>query len=480
MGARLQVLDPAARETLHVAALELLFSAGVDVSVESARHALADFGAMVDIVGVRVRLPNSVVKEALRAAPREVVLGSRDGAHDLRLPDGRSHVTTDGAGVLVRDLETGARRPSVSADLAGLTRVADALDEVEVQWPMVVAGDVPPEHHGKAEAALVLENTGKHVQHEAFGRADAEAMVSMAAAVAGGEDALRRRPPLSAVQCPVSPLTLEAGSTEALMVFARAGIPVVPISMVLVGASSPVTLASALVMSHAENLASLVLSQAVARGAPVIWGVSSGPVDMRTGAFGAAAPEAGLLSAAGAELARHVGLPCLVAGFVADAAEPGFQAGLEKLGSGLAAILGGADLISGIGSFETDRCLSAEQLVLDADLVGYARTLAEGIDVHPEQISLDLMARRGPGADFLRERHTLEHFRDALWSPRLLDRGSPPDGPSAHERLRRRAAERAAALVRDHEPPPLDQDVRERMWALAGVPRPPGRAARRA
>ena len=258
---------------------------------------------MVDAGSVRVRFSNSVLQEALRLAPKEILLASRDGRHDVRVPGGRPYVTSDGAGVNVWDLDTGERRGSTQRDLADLTRVADALDVVDAVWPMAVAGDVPAEVHGLVEAVTVFENTSKHVQHETTSRKDAEGNVEIAAAIAGGREELRRRPILSSVQCPVSPLILEAGSSEGLIVLARAGVPVVPISMVLMGGSSPVDPSSALVVSTAENLASLCLAQAAAREAPVIFSVCSGPIDMRTGSFASAAPEAGLLST---KLSKHL------------------------------------------------------------------------------------------------------------------------------------------------------------------------------
>lgn len=467
--ARIQILGPSERQAIDEATRALLFECGVSVRSEAAREALAQTGAIVDAHGERVRFPESVLKEALRAAPKTVFLASRDGKHDLRLPDGRSHVTTDGCGVNVLDLETDERRPSTTRDLRDLTRVADALDAVEVQWPLCVAGDVPQEAHNRVEVAAVFEATTKHVQAEALSASDATALVAMAAAIAGGPDGLRRRPVLSSVQCPVSPLVLEAGATDAILVFARAGVPVVPVSMVLMGGSSPVDLASALLIMNAENLAALCTAQAAAHGAPVIYGASSGPIDMRTGAFAAGSPESALLDAAGVEMAHHYDLPCLVGGFACDPEGVGFQAGAEKIGSGILPMLAGADLIAGIGGLETDGVMSAEQLVIDADLADYVRRVLEGIRVSADSLRLDMIQRLGPGGNFLRERDTLVRFREALWQPRILLRDAHTQGCSPDARLRERARARAREILREHWPEPLDEDVRATIWSLAGT-----------
>jgi trimethylamine--corrinoid protein Co-methyltransferase len=331
---------------------------------------------------------------------------------------------------------------------------------------MVVAGDAPNEIHGLVEAATSLENTSKHVQHEALSSSDAEAFVRMASAIVGGPEALRRRPIISSVQCPVSPLTLEGGSTDALMVLARAGVPVVPLSMVLLGGSSPVDLASALVIANAENLASLCVVQAAAAGAPVIYGVSSGPIDMRSGSFGTGSPEVGIINVAGIEMARHYHLPCSVGGLAADADSPGFQAGVEKMGTGLPVMLAGADLVTGIGSVDTNSTMSLEQLVLDEDLVEYARKVIEPVRVDPGTIHLDMLSRLGPGGNFLKEKHTLLHFREALWSPKILLRDGYVEGQPAERRARSRAQAKARELLREHEPVPLEADVKKSLWAV--------------
>ncbi len=458
-------MDDADLAAIDEATRVLLYHTGVDVHSGMAREALEKAGARIAPGSPRVLFSRSVIDKALETAPHHILLASRDGKHDLRIPDGRPHVTTDGTGVHVWDLESGKRRPSTAQDLAGLTRVADALDTIDLEWPMVVAGDAPNEIHSLVEGATTFENTSKHVQHEALSRSDAEVLVRMATAITGGAEQLRERPVVSAIQCPVSPLILEQGATDGLVVLARAGIPVVPLSMILMGGSSPVDLASALVIANAENLASLCVAEAAAPGAPVIYGMSSGPIDMRSGSFATGAPETGLINAAGVELARHYRLPCSVGGLAADADSPGFQAAVEKAGTGLLPMLAGADLITGTGSLDTDSTMSLEQLILDEDFVGYLRRILEPLRVDAETIHLDLLSRLGPGGNYLKEKHTLRHFREALWSPRILLRDGYVEGQPSETRVRARARTRARELLAEHVPVPLDADVRNRIWA---------------
>ena len=465
-------METADLEAIDEATHALLAETGIEVHSAAARGALRAAGALVEGGSHRVRIPAAVLGEQLRKAPREILLASRDGRRDIRVPDGRTHVSTDGCGVHVLELETGERRESTTKDLADLTRVGDALEPLDYQWPMCVAGDVPSEIHDLVEAATALENTTKHIQHEALSAAEAEAMTDMAAAIVGGRRELRRRPIVSSIQCPVSPLVLEEGSTEALMAFGRAGVPVAPMSMVLMGGSSPVDLASALVVSNAEILASVVVSQVAAPGAPVFWSIASGPIDMRSGSFGAGSPEMAILSAAGTELARHYRLPSLIASLGCDADTPGFQAGIEKMGTGMASLLARPDTVSGIGGLDTDNTMSLEQLVLDAEILDYIQRVMRPVQVDADSIHLDMLQRVGPAGNYLKEKHTLLHFREALWSSDLLLREGFVEGRPNEERVRARAKAKAREILAKHDVAPLEADVRRRVWELAQAKAP--------
>ena len=136
----------------------------------------------------------------------------------------------------------------------------------------------------------------------------------MAAAIVGGAEQLRKRPIVSTMVCPTSPLQLHKGTAEIIMESALAGVPVNILSMVMAGATAPVTLAGTLVVHNAEVLGGIVLHQLTNRGAPVIYGSSSTVFDMSCVTAPVGAPELGMISAAAAELANYYLLPSFVGG----------------------------------------------------------------------------------------------------------------------------------------------------------------------
>ena len=136
----------------------------------------------------------------------------------------------------------------------------------------------------------------------------------MGAVVAGGLDKLRERPIISLCTCPTSPLQLIGPSAEVIIEAAKNWIPINILSMVMAGASSPISISGALVMHNAEVLAGITLAQLTNPGAPVIYGSSSTTLDMQQATAVVGVPEMAMISAAAADLANFYGLPSYVAG----------------------------------------------------------------------------------------------------------------------------------------------------------------------
>jgi trimethylamine--corrinoid protein Co-methyltransferase len=139
-------------------------------------------------------------------------------------------------------------------------------------------------------------------------------MREMAAAIAGGAEKLRQRPMLSYVICPVAPLGLIRDVCDIIIDGARNMVPVTPVSIVMAGGSSPMSLAGAVVTTNAELLSCLTLSQLTRKGAPVVYGSSSSSMDLRYASASVGSPECGLINAAIACMARAYLLPSWVAG----------------------------------------------------------------------------------------------------------------------------------------------------------------------
>jgi len=301
-------------ERIHRGTLEVLKKTGAFVESEEAQEYLAAAGADVDKKTGIVKFPEWMVEEAIRSAPQQLLLYSRDGKHDLVVEANRVHMSTFGQGVTVLDSETGEIRPSTKKDVGEAALLADALDEIDIVERSITANDILNDLAPLHEAEVLFANTTKHT---VFGPANgyrAQKIIDMAAAVVGGHDKLREKPILTCNCCPTSPLKLIRHVCNAIVVCAKNGIPCNILSMVLAGMSGPITLAGSLVVYNAEILAGIILNQSVCKGAPVIYGGSSMVFDMQYLTTPMGSPEVAMLNGAAAKIAQFYNLPSWVAG----------------------------------------------------------------------------------------------------------------------------------------------------------------------
>ena len=465
---RWEVLTAADLDRLREAVFAVLAEVGVRFPLPRALVILEGHGAVVDRSRKLARLPRALVEAALAAAPRSFALCGRDPACDLPLDGGHCYLSNDASGVSVVDPASGERRPSTLADVADSARFVDALPQVAFYWgPIVAAGDTPVASRSLHETAAVLANTTKHFQAvTCVGERPARLLVEMAAAVAGGADQLRRRPLVSLIACPVDPLGNDAVSLEAALVCAAAGVPCGFLSLTLGCGTAPASLAGNLVVNAAAVLADLVLLELASPGAPVFFAGAPSVMDLRTGGYTGGGPEDDVLAAAAVQLGHSFGLPVNMGTMATGAREPGWQAAVDDALSTVASVLAGADMMSGCGLLDGSRTLSYPHLVMETEVYGIVKRLAEGIVVDDETLALDAIRRVGPGGTYLADRHTRRHAGE-IWRPALWDR-TPYDAWLAGGRKGAldKATETAAGILADHRPEPLPDDVAA---ALAAV-----------
>jgi trimethylamine--corrinoid protein Co-methyltransferase len=457
-------------EAIHEASLRVLADVGVAFPDAGARELLAGAGAAVDAETGVVRIPPRLVDDALAAAPRDVLLAGRDPARDVRCDGTDVHLTLDGTGAYTLDHRTGERRPSTLQDLAEASLVADAAEEIGVVWNIVSAADAPPNTAVLDELAAIVAHTGKHIQGEVQRAEEVPYVLEILAAAAEGGVWDPERPYFSIVYCPVPPLQHEPEMLGAGLALARAGVPMCVYSMGLTGATAPVTLAGAAMQANVEILSSIVLFQLARPGLGCIYVADTGVLDMRSGAYAAAAPESILLTQALVGMARRYDLPVMATGLTGDANEFSMMSGAEGGMAVLASVLMDPDLVCGAGMHAGAQMLSLPKILLDCEVFRQCRRVRAGLEVDDERLLEDLVARVGPGGHYLRARETRHHLRRGeLLAPRLLQREPFEAWRAARTPAARDAAEvrRACAAVEEilatHRPPPLPAGAEARI-----------------
>jgi trimethylamine--corrinoid protein Co-methyltransferase len=453
---KLEILTPEEVQRIHTATLDIIENVGVRFPSQKALKIWEAHGALVDYDTSIVKVPGHTIEEALKKAPPVYSLAARDPSQDLPLDGNHVFVGTDGCGVEVLDIHTGKRRSSCLQDVADIARVGDVLEEVAFHWVAVSAQDVPPATRGLQEIRVVWENSTKHVQTESiYHEREAIAAIEMAAAIAGGKEALRKRPVLSLMQCTTSPLGHDSGSLDAALVAAEAGVPTGFMTMAACLTTSPATLAGTLALGNAEVISATALLELAYPGAPVFYAAAQTASDLRSGAYTGGGPEDFLFGAATNVLSDFYNIPLSMGSFATGAKEPNWQAGLENSLSTFMACVVMSDMLLGVGLLHGSRIWSYEQMLMDCEIFSIVCQMMQGIVVDDETLALDAIRAVGPGGNFLSQKHTLKHMRE-IFIPQFMDRRPYNVWEEKRDDGRDWALAKARRILENHQPEPLD------------------------
>ena len=465
-GISFRILAKSDLEKIHNATLHILEKVGVQVNSGRCRKLLKDCGCDVDEKSKIAKIPSHLVREALMKKSTSITLAARNRKYDAPQDLEHSYMTASGNGAVAVDFDTMERRRSTRNDVAISSRIIDYLDNVHIHWPMVTSTDQNPSVAHLHDLDASLNNTEKHVMFET-GVTESEAvhLSRMSYIAAGGEKEFRKRPVTSALQCTFAPLQHDAGVTDAGIVFARYGLPLVWFCMPQLGATGPATVAGSIAVGNAEVLSALVMTQLAVPGAAVIYGLGIAPLDMKTLVRAGGSPEHAICSAVGTELAHYYRMPSCV-GVSSTAQVPGDQACIETFTGVSAPLLAGADSMCGIGLLEDGTCLHLEEIVVENEIVGMLARLCRGEIVNEDTLALDVIEKVGVGRNFLAEKHTLGHIRSDLFMPSLVDRRSYDAWlQEGSKSMLDRAREKVKWILQNHEVPPLDKDIQKALRA---------------
>ena len=455
----LNLLTPEEIKRIHTASLEVIEKTGVRFPSARALEIWDSFGAEVDRQTSIVKARPELIEEALLKAPPAYALAARDPGLDLPLDGNHVFLGTDGCGVEVIDLHSGERRRSRLQDVEEIARLADALEEIAFHWVAVSAQDRPPELRALHELKAIWDNSTKHVQTESvYSIHEAYAAVEMAAAIAGGRQALRERPLLSIMQCSASPLGHDGGSLDAALIGAEAGLPVGFMTMAANLTTGPATLAGNLVVGNAEVIAGTALIQLAYPGAPVFYAAAQTASDLRSGAYTGGGPEDFLYGAATNLLSDFYNIPLSMGSFATGAKEPNWQAGVDNTLSTLMASIVMSDMLLGVGFLHGSRIWSYAQMMLDVETFNIIAKMMQGIVVTDETLAVDVIHAAGPGGNFLKEKHTRKHMRE-VFVPQFMDRRPYNEWQERRDGPPEFALARARQILETHEPERLESKL---------------------
>lgn len=445
---------------IDAAARTLLQDPGIMLEDEEIYQAVLKAGAKPGGKSQVARLPVGLIDECLARAPREVRFADRRGDVQVAGPQSPSRFWT---GAALFYLDRRGFRSIRQQDLADFARVTDALDQVDV-----IVGtsteETPPPQRDFVGFRIMAQNTTKHLRALSFSPRGGEAMIEMAKVLAGGRG-LKEAPLFSMGFTAHGPLRWTALALGVYRMTAGHGIPVTINGEPMAGASAPVTLAGSAAVGTAEILAGIVVNQLLEPGRPCLFNLGFAHVmDMRQGFAVTGGPENVLLAVAGAQLARHYGLPS-VSWMCTDSLSYDAQNALEKMLAAVTHSQAGVSTIWGVGQVESEKTISPVQAVIDDEIIAAVRRYLRGFATDEESLAVEEVRRVGICGSFLDSEHTFAHFREEVFLPELLVR---VQRMSAGERadLVSRAEDRVEAILSASRQTILDEETERELLAL--------------
>jgi trimethylamine--corrinoid protein Co-methyltransferase len=249
--------------------------------------------------------------------------------------------------------------------------------------------------------------------------------------------------------------------TASLIELARHGQATIVASLIMAGASGPVTLAGVLALQNAEILTGIALSQLVREGVPVVYGSTSSAMDMKTGALSIGAPELSKNVNYTAQMARFYNIPSRSGGGLTDSLYPDAQAGAESALALYTAARNGINVIlHACGILGSYISMSFEKFMIDEEVCGMVRQMLKPIDITDESIDIDMIAKVGPGGQYLTNPKTFKLCRTEFFLPDLMARTNYDSWTaSGKKKIHQLADDKVSQRLAKYEKPDIDPAI---------------------
>jgi trimethylamine--corrinoid protein Co-methyltransferase len=426
---KLQVLDKDEINRIHESTLTLLEEVGVNVDSEEARKLYQDYGAEIDDTTNYVKIPKALVNEEIKKVPDSFSLYGPDGQFSIKIGGDNVSFTTQGAPTKIIDEKNLLlTRDASLEDLRKFIKIVDSLEYISSShldlWPV----DIPYITLHCHAIKEWVKNSHKPFGMGCRGKIMSNDLMHLVSLIIDGKEELINNPRLIGFFNPISPLTLPRVLLGGLFVFAQHKQPLIIAPAASGGLNAPITLAGLLTQTNAEVLSSIVLTQLINPGTPVLYGTVNTPIDPRTGIVAWGSTETSLITIASAQLARFYNIPSRAAGSITNSNTFDMQNGFEKFNTLSAAAYAGINYITCAGTYECGLASSLELLIIDNELAGMVSRALNGIEVNEDTIALDkiksVVTNNSVGSFFLGMRHTAENIRKELYIPKLSERST--------------------------------------------------------
>ena len=408
-------------QIIHDASIKILETTGVIFQEERSVKIFQEFGFRTE--GNRVYFTEAEIQQAVASAPSRFKLSARNTEKSLYIgEDDFVFLPTYGAPFVIE--KDGNQRAGTMDDYDTVCKLVHTSDVIG----MCALKHVEPNDIKTETAYLDMLYSNIVLCDKPFmGSTDtvqaAKDTMNMATILFQGEQNVKNNPVTVGLINPLSPLQYAEEMAGSIVEYAQWGQPIVIANMIMGGTSGPVSIAGIVTLMNAEILAGLTLAQLVNPGTPVIYGSTSCPTNMRTGAASIGAPETYQINSAATQLARYYNVPCRTGGSLTDSLVPDAQA-LAEGGLCLSTSVrcGAHFILHSCGMVDTYIGMSLEKWLIDEELCRIVKKMLSPMEINESSIDVDTIINVGPGGNYLMAPSTIKNCRTAFYQTSLFNK----------------------------------------------------------
>jgi trimethylamine---corrinoid protein Co-methyltransferase len=452
-----EVLSEKDIDTIINSAYELLHDPGIRFDPDPrVLDLFSAAGCHISSQGV-VSITRDLVENSIDSVEKEMTLWDRNG-NRVDVP-GMSFSSGMGC-INVIDMETGEPRSSTREDLATAARLVDALPEIDGICQPCKITERPDVYGEIDEFNVIVSNTTKPLSYISEYVESLEAAIEIATAIRGGSDQIREKPYFS-YGITQMPLYYSQKEIDQIFIGIENGIPLSSGSILIGGATGPMTIAGSLVHCIATDFALITLGQLIKKGCYCLSTTELNFMDPKTGNFGGI-PEVMLGELARFQIFRSLGLSAGSAGGTSSSPVFNQNCAADIASSMMHAFYSGAGYTYYLGTIEALKTFSFHALLYCNELAGMIRRLEKGFEVNEDTLALDVTRKVGLKCNYLAEKHTARHCRTEMRQPQYyqclsMDQWTQQGKKDLFDRIDGDLKNTLA----EHQPEPLPEQIRQ-------------------
>lgn len=455
---------------IHEATMEVIETSGIRLHHKGLVDIIGQQGIRTE--GQTVFFTREQLMEWVGKAPSEFTIYARNPEFNMVIGGDRTENVSYNSGFpYIADL-AGNRRMAHFSDYMNFVKLVHTTPYFNINGGVMVTPDDTPNDENLYPRMLyaALTHSDKCLFGGMGGVHESQVTMEMLKIIFDtDQQGLVQKPRVINLVSSLSPLQFDEKMLDTMMVYVENGQPVIISPAVMAGSTGPITMAGSIVVSNAEALAGVAITQILRPGTPVVYGSATANTDMKTGAFTIGTPESALAVKYCARLAKMYGIPCRGGGALNDAKHVSVQAGYESM---MLQFVANQEKINfnfhSAGGLDSYGSMSYEKYVTDLEILGRIKHYLKDIDTDAGHLAVDVINQVGGGGEYLTHMHTAMNCRTEPFISDISVQGAAKVGVSADEALTRRMAQKLEAMYKAYEQPELEQGTLKKLDAYMG------------